>query len=76
MVAGLAATPTVDGGSVGVAVVLPIMAGAMEPRFFSTFGRTEQTNVKFHRLTESAVKTSNQAFFDVICTKFLSLFIA
>jgi hypothetical protein len=25
-------------------------------------GRTEQTNVKFHRLQESTVKTSNQAF--------------
>ena len=75
MVAGLAATPTVDGGSVGVAVVLPIMAGAMEPRFFSTFGRTEQTNVKFHRLKESTVKTAKQAVFDAICTKFLSLFI-
>jgi hypothetical protein len=28
-----------------------------------TFGRTEQANVKFHRLTKSSIKTSNQAFF-------------
>jgi hypothetical protein len=29
----------------------------------NTLGRTEQTNVKFHRLIESLVKTSNRAFF-------------
>jgi hypothetical protein len=29
----------------------------------SKVGRTEQTNVKFHRLIESLVKTSNRAFF-------------
>ena len=48
---------------------LPLSSPARNGRIY---GRTEQTNVKFHRLKESAVKTSKQAFFDAIWASFMA----
>jgi plasmid replication initiation protein len=70
-------TKTLEDSQLDLFIALPsdIPARDQQDLMERPFGRTEQTNVKFHRRPASSIKTSNQVF-DVICAKFLSLFIA